>query len=225
MRTTQSKNAKRNMKKKNRIRSEMAFNAPMGNPRSIVIPNEFDANLTFYYSSNMLLAAASAISRVFTPNCPFDFDPLLGSTNTAGFAELANLFQFCRAIEYKYHIEMGSAYTTPLNCIVYNSNLTPGTAGLVPYVGNQNCQQKMNGGLGSPPTVFEGHYKIADIVGSRSVETDDNFASTTAGKPADLTFLSLGFDSITGGAITTAGFFTMQIKCLVRFYEKKTVSS
>jgi len=221
-----SKKNKGNRSKK--IRVPIRNNRPMGNPASIILPNEVDVWLLFVDYVTLTAGAGTAVTRRFKPNCSYDVDPTLGSTSTAGFAELAAIFQYYRVTTYRYVFEMVNRETFPLQVIVYNSNTDPGTGPITQYAGNQWCQiGLLSGNAGGPcKHVFRGQHNVADIVGSAEVEHDDNFAALVNTVPVNATWLSVSADSgVAGTFIPNGASVLVKIFMLIRFYERVPKSS
>jgi hypothetical protein len=212
--------------KKQHVRFSQTSNRPMGNPQALIAPNEFDIQLKFVDSVTASSVTTYA-NYVFLPNCPYDVDPAFGSTSTAGYSELAAIYQFQRTVRYSYKItcvpNVASTSYYQYTCI--NTNVTPPASAYYALAGNQYYQTK----TGAPTEIsgslvhFSGSHSVAQIVGSRAPETSDAFASATNSVPSDKIFLGVGVTALTG---TTCNFFIqIQLTMHIRFYERKTLST
>jgi len=214
-----------NNRKVKRIRYGPMTNKPMGNPQALISPNEFDTRLSFVDSVGLSSLGAFA-NYNFNPNCPYDVDPAFGSTSTAGFAELAALYQFQRTIAYKYRVQFANNTGGFLQATVINTNVTPPNAAYYSIAGNQYSQTQMMGPSPMDKAIvsFRGNHTIAQIVGSLTPETADSFASVTNTVPTDKIWLGLSITDLAGSAVTSV-IVTIQIEMMIRFFERKNLSS
>lgn len=206
------------------VRFGPKINKPMGNPQSLVAPNELDVRLKFV--DQVTSSSVGAFCNYnFNPNCPYDVDPAFGSTSTAGFAELAALYQFQRTIAYKYDIDMLNNSGNAAQHTIINTNVTPPASAYYGLAGNQFAQTKLAyaTGIYGSITHFTGAHTVAQIVGSKTPETADSFASLTNNVPTDKIWLGLGQTDVTGDA--SAFLATIQLEMWIRFYERKNLSS
>lgn len=218
-----SKHQKKDGNKKQRVRANMRFNKPMGNPASLILPNEVDVWLQFVQTSLLTSGVNPYATKVFRPNAAYDVDPLLGSTATAGFSELAGIFQYYRVITYRYEVEFVNEQTFPVQAIVLNTNINPGTGTIQGYAGNQWCQiHLLSGNAGGPcKHVFKGRHNVGQIVGSAEVEMDDNYASVVNTVPTNTVWLSVSADSgIAGNILSTGVLILVKIWMFIRFFER-----
>lgn len=224
---TEKRDARRVPVRRNNTRFPPRPNAVMGNPRSVVIPNEYDTCLVFTYGSVLSNGSATGINKYFLPNAAYDVDPALGSVNTVGFSELASLFGKYRVVEYEYWIEVASSTTAhPLIITVINMNDTViGVSSLSTYGGNQFAQQKVlsRADGGDPTHLFYGKYRVATIAGTRDVETDDKWVGGSTANPSEVVHLYLGVDGI-GNSLTNGVVYNTRIKMYTRFFDRIALS-
>lgn len=184
------------------------------------IPSEVNVRLKYavYYTTT---AAATFKNLRFNPNAAYDVDPTLGSTSTPFFAEWAALYKFYRVIGYSYKIQIVNKETFPVTIIIMNTNTDPGTgATLLGLAGNPRVTTYVLPGSAGPCThVFRGSHRVADIVGSRAVENDDNFCALTNARPANVIWLTIGADTTSASNLTNGMVQSVEITMLVRFYE------
>jgi hypothetical protein len=197
----------------------------MGNPQALIAPNEFDVQLNFIDSVTATSVGAFA-NYNFNPNCPYDVDPTFGSTSTAGFAELAALYQFQRTIEYEYHVTCVNTAAWWQQFTVINTNVTPPAISYYGLAGNQYAQTKLANLAQAAESIchFKGRHKVVEIVGSRVPETADSFASLTNTVPTDKIWLGIGGSVVAGGAASTF-YIQIQLRMWIRFYERKNLTS
>jgi len=191
-----------------------------------IIPHEYDTKLEFTYASTLNNTVGAAVSRRFTPNAAYDVDPTLGSTSTPGFSELATLFNYYRVVGYSYSIEMVNKETFPVLFVVTNTNLDPGTSGLGSYMGNALTQSTLVSGSAGGPCRYEfaGTLSVVEVVGSKAVELDDNYASLTSSLPTNKIWSAIGVDGL-GSTLTNGCGFLVRYVMHVRFFERKLLSS
>jgi len=116
--------------------------------------------------------------------------------------------------------------TFPVLFIVTNTNLDPGTSGLGSYMGNALTQSALVSGSAGGPCrqVFGGNLSVVEVVGSKAVELDDNYASLTSSLPTNKIWSSIGIDGL-GSTLTNGCGFLVKFLMKVRFYERKLLSS
>jgi hypothetical protein len=213
-------------KKRQHVRFGPTSNRPMGNPQALIAPNEFDVQLKFIDSINPSSVAAFC-NYTLNPNCPYDVDPAFGSTSTAGFSELAAIYQFQRTVRYSYKMTLvpNVVSTSYYQWTVINTNVTPPASAYYALAGNQYHQTK----TGAPTEIagsmvhFSGSHSVAQIVGSRAPETADSFASLTNSVPTDKIWLGIGCTSLAAGPCNF--FIQIQLTMHIRFYERKNLST
>lgn len=201
------------------------YNRPQKLRTQIGLPTE--ANVRLKYAEYQTLTSAATFKNYrWNPNAAYDVDPVLGSTSTPFFAEWAGIYNFYRVIGYRYRITVVNKEVFPVTYVVINDNTDPGTGGtLLGLGGNPKTQSATVAGTAGPCRhVFKGSYRIADVVGSRSVENDDNFAALTNTVPANRTWLTIGADTTSGSVLTNGFVVNVEIIMQIRFYEPKLVA-
>jgi hypothetical protein len=214
----------RNQSNKPKIRFGPMTNRPMGNPQSLIAPNEFDVRLKFVDQLSLTSVGAFANYSV-NPNCPYDVDPAFGSTSTAGFAELAALYQFQRTTAYSYKLSCINLTGVYAQFTVINVNVTPPATAFYGLAGNQYSQTETANVFGGADSIakFSATHSVAQIVGSRTPETADSFASLTNNVPTDKIWLGVSMTNLNGAACLAT--VMLQLEMWIRFYERKNLSS
>jgi hypothetical protein len=159
----------------------------------------------------------------FQPNSAYDVDPSLGSTETYGFDEYAALYSYYRVIAYEYEVTVvpGVNYASPLMCYLINSNTRPSSSGTRYdlYSTNPYCQSDLiQPSLGK--AVFRGRVDISKLLGSLSIETDDNYRSLTTGSPTDLVWLAVAAETASG-SVGISFAYDVKLVMHVRFYGRE----
>jgi len=201
----------------------------MGLPRVVGMPNEYDVQLQ--YASYKYSGAPGALfyTTRMRPNCPYDFDPTLGSTATPVFSELAGLYQYSRTIAYEVKVTVNNNSAVPGEACFFETNVDPGVGGsLIANIGNPFSQLKLVARQGCAHDTCHfttGPRAVSTIVGSSEVEKDDNFASLNTTIPANQVWVTCSFDGTAVGTNVTQISMLWEIRAHVRFYERKLLSS
>jgi hypothetical protein len=188
---------------------------------TLIAPDEMDVLLPFR-DTNAFSGASSLLIRRYTPNAAYDVNPIVGSTESYGFDEYAALYAYYRVIGYSYSIQMVNMTTRPATSYVLNTNTDPSLSGtnINLYATNPYCQTRL---LGPSPSstakhIFRGRHQVAQILGSKVVETDDNFRALTTAIPADLVWLSFALENNANSIDVEV---IVDIKMQVRFYSRE----
>jgi len=176
------------------------------------------------FREQVLLTGAGPTAARFTVNAAYDVDPILGSTNTTYFAELAALYNRCLVIAYEYHLIVTTADTAPITLYVINTNLDPGAVSTNYHQYAMNPNSTVRGiQPGCPPVVIRGRHTVASIVG-RQIEQDTSFQSLTNTTPANVIFLGMGALGAIA-AMTTGIGIELRVTLQVRFFERKLITA
>jgi len=192
--------------------------------RRPIIPPETDVLLSFQVNKLITNAAGTTAMVRFQPNAAYDVDPILGSTNTPGFAEWATLYAYYRVVKVGYKIEICNNEAFPVRSYALFQNTDPGTVGNLQFPGNPMAKSYLLSAKGGMDrTTLTDTKQVATIVGARGVETEDNYRAAVTGNPLDLIYLGIGGNSIgisfLPNGITCSGV----IKMWVRFYDPKSL--
>jgi hypothetical protein len=183
------------------------------------MPSEMDVVLKYVDIGN-ITGGGTQVSRRWNPNSIFALDPTKSSP-AVGFAAWNPFYGFYRVIEYAYTISVVNRQTTPVLATVLNGNNDPGTAFNFFVAGNPMSQQKLlspSGGLDK--ATFHGTVRVADVVGTNSIEYSDSYRALNNASPADVVWLSLGACDITGASLTVGVGWTITISSYTRLYDR-----
>jgi len=160
----------------------------------------------------------------FTPNGAYDVDPILGSTNTPGFAEMAILYSYYRVIKVGYRLEICNNETFPVRVYSVLQNTDPGTVGNLQFPGNPMAKSFLLSAKGGMDrTVLSDTKQVATVAGARGVEFEDNYRAVVTANPLDLIYLGIGGNSIGIAFLPNGVTTTGTIKMWVRFYGSKAL--
>jgi len=201
---------------------QVSNSSTLSGPR--ISPDELDTRLMFRKIGQFNSVATSLGVAEFTPNAAYDVDPSLGSTETYGFDEYAALYSYYRVVTYSYIVTVTNSGNSPLMAYVVNSNTQPSVSGTRwdLYTTNPYCKSKLLAPVtGNPTTVtFRGTISCGKLLGSRAVETDDNYRALTTANPADLLWLGIAGESI-ATAVGVVFTYDLRLTMHVRFYSRE----
>jgi len=196
-----------------------------------IIPDEFDTCLEFVDDIVVNNVGLAFAVRRFISNGAWDVDPTLGSTATAGLAELATLYLYYRVVAYETTFNMANADTFPLSWYVVHTNTDPGTSGLTNYQGASANAFGAIGVLGASTGASTHKYrskrmKVSEVVGAIDVETGDNWRGTTsAANPPDTIFVGVAFASPTGAVFVNGVVVNVCHRMWVRLYDRRLLTT
>lgn len=186
--------------------------------------DELDVKLRYVISDRLYNAAGGAAAREWNPNGAYDVDPLLGSTETAGFDEYAALYSYYRVIGYRYKLEAVSRETDAIVVYLFNTNVAVTGTNYDVLSGNPYCHLGQLGYYtgGRAGKTFSGYMSTAKLLGSIAAESADSLRSTTTTVPTDLLFLTVAIQSDSGiGTIPNGISYVLTITMDVRFYGRR----
>lgn len=189
-----------------------------------VIPPEMDVMLSFQVNKTVTNAAGTTAMVRYTVNGAYDVDPVLGSTNTPGFAEWATLYTYYRVVKVAYRIEVVNNEAFPVRCYSLFQNTDPGTVGNLQFPGNPLAKSFLLSAKGGQDRcVLSDAKQTATITGARGVEFEDNYRAAVTANPVDLTWMGIGANSIgiafLPNGVTSCGV----IRLYTRFYNPKAL--
>lgn len=192
--------------------------------------DELDAQLRFTSTVAATNAGANYNLLRYIPNGAYDVDPNLGSTSTAGFAELAAIYSYYRVVAYRVHLAMSNTESFPALWFAVHTNTDPGTTVVNNFVVGSGNAFGACGALassGGPTSTYTSKLiRVTELVGGVDPETGDQWRGTSTSNPTDLIYFGIGFS---GGFNTfTAGhgvLIAVQITMYCRFYDRKLLTS
>jgi hypothetical protein len=191
--------------------------------RTLAMSDETDVQLKYRYQATNAFASGPLVYKTFSPNGAYDVDPAVGSTETLGFDEYAAFYSYYRVVSYSYKLQVAANSGTADAITVYalntNTQIT-GSPNLSLFATTAYCQTKMMGPYGNHAViVLTGRHQVAQILGSKVPETEDNYRALTTANPADLVWLTIGFESPT--ATNCACSWILDITMTTRFYGRE----
>lgn len=190
--------------------------------RTRIAPDELDVKLMFRKTDKLINGLSGVVAKSFHTNSAYDVDPAVGSTETLGFDEYAQLYSYYRVIGYSYECTVINPTDYPILFSALNTNLDASVAGTnyTLYSTNPHCKSKLVSTIGSVNNhTFRGSHKLSSIVGSPAVETADSFRSVVSSSPSDLTWFTIAGESIGGADISFV--YDFKIIMHVRFYGRE----
>jgi len=117
----------------------------------------------------------------------------------------------------------------PVSVYITNTNADPSVSQALSEAGNDLSQRRVlsaKGGL-DKVTIMKG-YNVATVVGSNDIEYDDDYRATMSSgseaSPADLIWLGVGCESLSGANITNGVSFILTLKQTTRLYDRQILS-
>lgn len=194
-----------------------------------MLPSETLTRLTWPSSGSVTSAGAQYAVKAWKTNDAYDVDPVLGSTNTPGFALFADWYTFYRVIDYRTTIHVANTQSFPVSLYFVNSNndysATPATYEL--YAANPYGRIALLPAQGTTGSykIFVFRHTISQIVGSLAPETEDNYRALTNTSPADLTWLSVAVNTNSATNLLSTGVrYQLTHTMTVRFFGRNVVS-
>jgi hypothetical protein len=204
---------------KNRWGPKVAHSATRSVTR--IAPDELDVKLMYRTAAGLSNGGGGLATKAFHTNAAFDVDPSLGSTETYGFDEYASLYTYYRVIGYSYSCTVVNGTASPILAYALNTNVDPTAIGTAFYLysTNPHCQSKLISNVSPNMHTFRGRHTIAQITGTTAVETADTYRSLTSTIPSDLTWFTIGVESIGLASVTAT--FDFKLIMHVRFYSRE----
>jgi len=145
-----------------------------------------------------------------------------GSTGVVpGWDDWIRFYGFYRVVAYDYKITVTNNEAFPINMFIINSNNDPGATATSFSSCNALCESAMlaaKGGLDRH--TFTGSVRIAQVVGTNAAEYADSYRSLITASPADITWMSLGGQSVSGSNLTLGYNYVTYVTFYVRFYDR-----
>jgi hypothetical protein len=191
-----------------------------------MLPKDFDVKLTYAAKGDLNNVGGIAASKYWQPTSAYDVDPALGSTPTAGYAELTAMFRYYRVLKFQVRLEVINMDEFPVTVCEGPFNLTPpgATVGYDVYVGNPLFRRHILSPLssGTPKAIFMTPWiDVANFVGDEYVRTDPNYASVTNSVPANKVFHGFSIAPVKSGLTLVNGVgYIINIDMATRFTER-----
>lgn len=164
-------------------------------------------------------------SRRWSPTSVYDVDPLLGSTATAGFNELASFYNSYRCLASSVIVRAANMSTTPVMVILIPLNVDPGSAPTLvtvqAWIDNPYGKNKLVAYRGGPVSTLSSRMTTEKIYGSKMIYFDDNFASLTNTIPNNNWYWAIALLASDAVTADTDVLMEVDITMDVEFYDRK----
>lgn len=196
-------------------------------PREL-ISSEVIADVTYLARGKITNAGNVFATQRWHTNCPYDVDPIVGSTSAPGYNEWAAFFDFQHTIGYKIELNVFNAEAFALGVYTLESTEDPGTASTLSDVAGANPLSYVHQlgpatGLARKKIVIT--RKISQVTGTILSETADSYRSVVNSTPADKTWIGIGVQTYGTNVLTTAGLdYELKMSMRIRFSGRKTLS-
>jgi len=192
-----------------------------GGQRAVVYrePGEIDAPVKFvkfhFWAQNTITNLGNAYTNNrYSPNNPYDVDPLVGSTAIPGLTEEAAIYTGMRVVKYSYVVEICNNEAFPVTAYAIPSlapGTDPGANALIGLDYPMNPRAKsfiLSAKGGQDRCVFKGRVPLPSIQ-SNQLLTDDSYASSTAASVAAGYRLYFVSGALSGSSVFTAAGVTI----------------
>jgi len=163
------------------------------------------------------LSGATTVAKLFNPNSLYQPDIGTGGT-VPTYSTLASQYSFYRVMGYRYSFKAVNLGTVAAVVYDINSTNTPTTTPPATRIANPLCGLKtvsLAGGMDR--ATLNRNLRIAEVVGDKACDTADSFRGAVTGNPADLTWLGICAQSLSGATLATGIAFEGQITFYVRW--------
>jgi len=193
----------------------------------LIMPDRYVTNLMFIDTTNTNLTSVGAafLQKKYRPTAAQDIDPVLGSTGTAGFAELAAFYTYYRVLSFRAVIDVINQET--FGAVVYTivTNTDPGTLSgsqALAYQMNPQVRTRMvSGSSATNHARLVTYVDCAGFVGSLTQIYDDNYRSSVSSIPNNNIFITLiGLSN--GSSVFGANGLAINVKIAleIEFFER-----
>lgn len=194
-----------------------------------VVPSEVFTWITYVAHGKLTNAGNGFATQRWHTNCPYDVDPIFGSTTSVGYAEMSALFDFVHGIEYKVRLRACNSESFPVGLYTIESTEDPGTSGTLSIIAGGNPLGRvyqLGPSTGMARQVINIRRRISEVTGTILSETADSFRSTVTSTPADKTWIGLGIEAYTPNVLTTAGVsYELALTMGLRFSGRRTLTN
>lgn len=200
-------------------------------PKSVtnIVPDRMYTRLRFIGYGNLSITTITTVASArYRPSSAFDVDPLLGSTSTPGFAELAAFYSNyrttssrCRIVANNASAQQGALITlTPLNV---DPGVSPSVAVINSWIEQPYAKSKICGTAGSPAVTIVSEMSTEKIFGSKMVYLDDNFQSLVTTSPVNNWYWAISATTPIGPSSTQTVNVLIDIELGVEFFSRKAL--
>ncbi len=196
------------------------------------MPDRLVTDLSYYGRTTITIPTGSiTAARRWRPSNPYDIDPTIGSTPTAGFSEWAAIYASFRTISASAKFTAVSPSNTvglsmallPLNI---DPTSSPTDATVAEWPSNPYSKSKMMGLQGAPPTTLSSRMTTEKIFGSAMVRFDDNFSGLTSGTgPVNNWFFAFGVIADSAVAANVVVPYENHFVIRVEFFDRRVLTS
>lgn len=150
-----------------------------------------------------------------------------GSTGVVpAYSEWAAFFGFYRVVGYEYTVTMTNKEAFDVQTYIVNSNNDPGTTAPATLTSNPLCKWKMLSAKGGLDKVSYSHkYNLEQILGTDTCYTADSYRSLIGASPADITWLGIGAQSLTGANLTNGVDIALTLVMRTVMYDRLLLTS
>lgn len=202
-------------------------------PKSVtsIMPDRFYTTLRFYGLGSLIVPTITgAIGARYRPTSAYDIDPVIASTATPGFAELAAFYGAYRVTTSKITLIVANTTTTQGALVVIcpllvDPGASPSAATVAAWTENPYAKHVLVGTAGSPSIKFSVSMSTEKLFGSKMVYFDDNWTAATSTSPVNNWYWAIGAycPAIPGAAVTVN--LDISIEIGVEFFQRKVLSS
>jgi hypothetical protein len=192
-----------------------------------IVPDRVFRRLCYEGMGPVTISTVATFNTLrFRPSAAYDVDPLLASTATPGFSELAALYSNYRVTVSKCEISIVSSSSSlgVQLCVIPltdDPGASPSGTTVNSWPDQPYAKQKLCGLAGSPAIRVVNEMTTEKIFGSQEVYTDDTYESATNSTPLRNWYWAISV--ATGSIPTTAITCTMVFKITMglEFYRRK----
>jgi len=175
--------------------------------------------------SNFTLSGGSpAIVKRWFTNSAWQPEVGGGTGVTPGFPRWSTIYGYYRVMGYQFKVTMMNNEAFSVTCYYINTNADPGTSTNSNLADNRLAADKaINAKGGIDTCTFRSRtISVCQVVGSKSPIYDDTFRGLVTGSPADVTWLGVGVQSISGANLTNGVSCKLELNQFVVFYDPLT---
>jgi len=171
-----------------------------------------------------LSGAVPAFVKRWNTNSAFQPETGGGTAATPGFSHWALLYGYYRVVSYEYNFTALNNEAFSVTIYSTNSNADPGTTTNSNLGANRLSWDRAVNAKGGIDTYkfVSPSITISEVVGTTSTYIDDTFRGLVTGNPADITWLGVGAQSISGSNLTNGIALRLELNMNTIFYDPIT---